>query len=140
MTARRVLVVDDDAAIRGLLDTLLTFEGYEVHTAPDGASALRAIPVVEPDCVVLDLMMPAMSGFDVLAAIRTGPQTAQLPVLMLTAAFDDENAWGAWQRGVDYFLPKPFEVQHLLGWLDGLFAADAAPRGCVDVERVLRLP
>ena len=125
---RRILVVDDDPVIRQLLETLLGFEGYEVHAVPDGPSALLAIPVLEPDCVVLDLMMPAMSGFDVLAAIRTGERTAHLPVLMLTAAFDDDNAWGAWQRGVDYFLPKPFEVQHLLRWLDGLFTAEVVVR------------
>lgn len=121
-----VLIIDDDQAIRGLLETLLTIEGYDVHAAADGLAGLSAVEELEPDCVLLDLMMPGLDGHAVLQAIRARPHGMDVPVVMLTAASDDDNAWQAWQGGVDYFLPKPFEVQHLLAYLSWLFTTAPA--------------
>jgi len=117
---RRILVVDDDADVRGMVRTVLEAEGYAVDTADDGFAALRAVDGTRPDCVVLDVMMPGMDGHAVLSRIRAG-QRSTLPVVMLTAAASDDQAWQAWTEGVDYFLAKPFEPAELLRFLDYLF-------------------
>ncbi|HEV2889717.1 MAG TPA: response regulator transcription factor [Frankiaceae bacterium] len=117
---RRILVVDDDADVRAMVRAVLEAEGYAVDTANDGFAALRAVDSTAPDCVVLDVMMPGMDGHGVLTRIRAGARAA-LPVVMLTAAADDSQAWQAWTEGVDYFLAKPFEPEELLRFLDYLF-------------------
>lgn len=124
-----VLVVDDDPAIREYVGDLLRFEGYDVRTAHDGPSALAAIEEDRPDCVVLDVMMPGMSGHEVLAAIRAADGGPGLPVVMLTAAADDAQSWQAWSGGVDYFLAKPFDADQLLTFLGYLFGSAESPSG-----------
>jgi DNA-binding response OmpR family regulator len=118
---RKILIVDDDAAVRGLVRDVLEIEGYEVSVAEDGFAALRRIDVERPDCVVLDVMMPGMDGHAVLSRLRAADNGAALPVVMLTAASDDAQAWQAWSGGVDYFLAKPFDPSELLRYLDYLF-------------------
>ena len=117
---RRILVVDDDRAIRDMIRVVLESEGYDVTCADDGFAALRAVERTGPDCVVLDVMMPGMDGHAVLSRIRGGDRPA-LPVVMLTAHADDDQAWQAWTEGVDYFLAKPFDPDELLRYLDYLF-------------------
>lgn len=119
----RVMVVDDDASIRRLVSDVLAAEGYQVVTASDGFAALRAIDADRPDCVVLDVMMPGLDGHAVLTRIRQTHDGPSLPVIMLTAAADDRQAWQAWTEGVDYFLTKPFDPDELLRYLDYLFAS-----------------
>jgi CheY-like chemotaxis protein len=118
-----ILVVDDDPAVRQLIQDILELEGHAVSTVADGPSALMAIERERPDCMLLDVMMPGMSGHEVLAAVRKADGGPSLPVLMLTAAADDAQAWKAWDGGVDYFLAKPFEADHLLHIIEYLFAA-----------------
>jgi DNA-binding response OmpR family regulator len=119
-----ILVIDDDPTIRLLVTDVLQVEGYEVRTAEDGFAGLRAIEAGRPDCVVLDVMMPGMDGHAVLQRIRAADGGPELPVVMLTAAADDAQAWRAWTEGVDYFLAKPFEPDELLRYLDYLFTRD----------------
>lgn len=116
----RILVVDDDPAVRGLLGDILALEGYDVELAEDGYAALRRIRSSRPDCVLLDIMMPGLDGHHVLARIREAPGGRRLPVIMLTAAADDQQAWRAWSEGVDYFLAKPFDTPVLLDQLGHL--------------------
>jgi DNA-binding response OmpR family regulator len=116
----RILVVDDDESVRGLVRDVLEVEGHEVELAADGFSALRRLAACRPDAVVLDVMMPGMDGYAVLSRIRSSEVDGDLPVIMLTAAADDTHAWQAWSGGVDYFLAKPFEPTELLHFLDGL--------------------
>jgi CheY-like chemotaxis protein len=116
-----VLVVDDDPAIRQFVGDILELDGHCVRTAPDGPAALAEIAADRPDCVLLDVMMPGMSGHEVLAAIRAVDGGPGLPVVMLTAAADDAQAWQAWNGGVDYFLAKPFDADQLLQFLQYLF-------------------
>ena len=118
---RKILVVDDDAAVRGLVRDVLEVEGYEVDLAEDGFAALRRVEGARPDCVVLDVMMPGIDGHAVLQRIRAAEGGSALPVVMLTAAADDAQAWQAWSGGVDYFLAKPFDPSELLRYLDYLF-------------------
>ncbi len=122
----KVLVVDDDPSVRALVADVLELEGYLVETVDDGPSALLAVAAERPDCVVLDVMMPGLDGHEVLARLREQEGGADLPVVMLTAAADDAQAWRAWTEGVDYFLAKPFDPLELLRYLDYLFADPAA--------------
>jgi len=109
---KRILVVEDDAAIlRGLRDNL-TFEGYEVVTASNGADALRLIDCDRPDLLVLDVMLPAMSGFEVCRRMRrAGVET---PVLMLTARGQEVDRVMGLDLGADDYMTKPFSVPELL--------------------------
>jgi DNA-binding response OmpR family regulator len=124
-TPPKILVIDDDPVISAMVKDVLELEGFEVSLAADGYAGLRAIDADRPDCVVLDVMMPGLDGHGVLTRIRsTGGR--HLPVVMLTAAADDNQAWRAWTEGVDYFLSKPFEPEELLRFLDFLFEGGTA--------------
>jgi DNA-binding response OmpR family regulator len=114
----RILVVDDDPAIRELLTDVLEMEDYEVGIAVDGLAAVRAVNACRPDFVVLDVMMPGLDGFGVLEAIR-GQPGEPVPVLMLTAAAEPDAGTRAWANGVDYYLAKPFTADAVLDLIDG---------------------
>ncbi|GLY96772.1 response regulator transcription factor [Actinoplanes sp. NPDC051470] len=115
----RILVVDDDPAIRQLLIDVLEMDGYEVSVAVDGLAAVRAVEASSPDFVVLDVMMPGLDGFGVLSAIRAQPGEP-VPVLMLTAAAEADADARAWASGVDYYLAKPFTPDAVLDLIDGV--------------------
>ena len=119
----KVLVIDDDPSVRMLVCDVLHAYGYEATAAEDGFAGLRAIAAERPDCVVLDVMMPGLDGHEVLTRIRASEVGSTLPVVMLTAAADDDHAWQAWTEGVDYFIAKPFEPEELLNYLTYLSAA-----------------
>jgi DNA-binding response OmpR family regulator len=124
-TPPKILVIDDDPVICAMVKDVLELEGFEVSLAGDGYAGLRAIDADRPDCVVLDVMMPGLDGHGVLTRIRSNGGR-HLPVVMLTAAADDNEAWRAWTEGVDYFLSKPFEPEELLRFLDFLFDGGTA--------------
>jgi DNA-binding response OmpR family regulator len=126
-SAPRILVIDDDPGVCRLIKDVLEIEGFEVAIAGDGYAGLRDIDAERPDCVVLDVMMPGLDGHGVLTRIRANGGR-HLPVVMLTAHADDNQAWQAWTEGVDYFLSKPFEPEELLRFLDSLFEAAPAPK------------
>lgn len=123
MSINKVLVVDDDPSVRRLVCDVLQAYGYTTAAAADGFSALRMVQSEQPDCVVLDVMMPGLDGHAVLTHIRESEGGSDLPVVMLTAAADDAQAWQAWREGVDYFLAKPFDPDELLRFLTYLAAA-----------------
>ena len=125
--APQILVIDDDPGVCRLIKDVLDLEGFGVTIASDGFAGLRAIEAARPDCVVLDVMMPGLDGHGVLTRIR-GLGGKHLPVVMLTAHADDNQAWQAWTEGVDYFLSKPFDPVELLRFLDSLFEAGPAPK------------
>ena len=115
-----VLVVDDDPGVREYVGDLLEMEGHEVRVAVDGPSALQSIQSQRPDCVVLDVMMPGMSGHQVLTEIRRVDGGSQLPVVIVTAAGGETQSWQAWTGGADYVLAKPIDDDHLLRVLGSL--------------------
>jgi CheY-like chemotaxis protein len=116
----QILVIDDDPFVRQYVVDSLTLEGYDVVAAEDGFAGLRALAEGGFDAVLLDLMMPGMNGHDVLKRIRESSGYSAIPVVMLTAFDDDNNAWQAWSGGVDYFLGKPFEPEALTRYLQGV--------------------
>lgn len=122
-----ILVVDDDPHVRQLVRDILELEDYHVDTAENGATALASVSLSRPDCVVLDVMMPGLSGHTVLAKLRECDDADRpLPVVMLTAAADPANAWQAWTGGVNFFLAKPFDPSELLRCLDEVLSDVAA--------------
>ncbi len=111
--AARLLVVDDVPENVRLLQAVLEAQGYEVVTATDGAAALELAASAEPDLVLLDVMMPPPDGLAVCRRLRDRPDTAVLPVIMLTASEGSEKRT-AIEAGADDFIPKPFDRDELL--------------------------
>jgi PleD family two-component response regulator len=99
--------------MRLMLREVLGSAGHEVELAPDGLSALASIQEREPDLLVLDLIMPGMSGIEVCRAVKRNPFTARIPVLMLTARDDVANKVEAFEAGADDYLAKPFDPREL---------------------------
>ena len=112
--AARVLIVDDTPANVKLLEDLLGFHGYEIEAASDGETALAMIGDHMPDLVLLDVLMPGLSGYEVCRAIRANPDHAMLPVVMITAMQDREERVKGIEAGADDFLSKPINPPELL--------------------------
>lgn len=108
MDRPRILLVDDDRRVRQLVGLTLPSEEYELSFAEDGADALRAAQRLHPDLILLDYAMPGLHGVDVCAAIRSDPDTADTPIVMLTGHGDDETRERAETAGANGFLTKPF--------------------------------
>jgi two-component system response regulator MprA len=109
--ASRVLVVEDDARLAATLERMLSAEGHDVELAADGSAALRSAKLRTPDLAVLDLMLPGIDGITVCTRLR---ETAQFPILMLTALSGTEQRVRGLDSGADDYLVKPFEYQELL--------------------------
>jgi two-component system, OmpR family, phosphate regulon response regulator PhoB len=112
--ASRVLVVEDEPDIGALIAYQLRREGYQVETAGSGDQALSSIERSRPDLVVLDRMLPGISGDDVLRSLRRNAATESLPVLMLTAKREQEDRIQGLEAGADDYLTKPFSPRELV--------------------------
>jgi two-component system response regulator MtrA len=106
----RVLVVDDDSSLAEMLGIMLRSEGFEPAFVPDGSRALAAFREVKPDIVLLDLMLPGMSGIDVCRAVRAESGT---PIIMLTAKTDTVDIVLGLESGADDYVVKPFKPKEL---------------------------
>jgi len=107
----RILIVDDDAELCGLLNEYLSGQGYEVRVANHGSQGLDAALDPAVDLVVLDVMLPGLDGFEVLRRLR---QQSQVPVIMLTARGEDVDRIVGLELGADDYLPKPFNPRELV--------------------------
>jgi DNA-binding response OmpR family regulator len=107
----KILVIDDDEKLNRLLKKFLGKFNFTVFTASDATEGLKKVRTVSPDLVILDLMLPGMSGFDVCKRIR---QTSSLPIIMLTARGDVMDKVVGLELGADDYLPKPFEPRELV--------------------------
>jgi len=105
-----ILLVDDDANIRRVLETRLTMFGYDVATASDGEEALALFQTVQPDVVVLDVMMPKMDGYGVIQALR---QQSEVPIVMLSACSEVKDRILGLELGADDYITKPFSPKEL---------------------------
>jgi two-component system response regulator MprA len=126
----RILVVDDEPAVRESLRRALTLEGYDVALAGDGAEALDSIRRREPDALVLDVLMPRVDGLEVCRRLRR--EGRRLPVLMLTARVEVENRVEGLDAGADDYVTKPFALDELKARLRALL------RRTADAGEVLR--
>jgi len=112
--ATKILVVDDEASVRHLLQVMLTTEGYEPLLAANGAEALQIAHEHLPALILLDWMMPILDGIATLQALKNDPATADLPVVMLTARQGDSDMAQAMVKGADFYITKPFEAEEML--------------------------
>lgn len=110
----RVLLIEDEQNIIEAIRFLLTREGWQVDTHSNGADAAEVVWKLEPDLVVLDVMLPGRSGFDILEDLRARDSTADLPVLMLTARGQSRDREMAEKAGVSRFMTKPFSNVEVL--------------------------
>jgi CheY-like chemotaxis protein len=116
----RVLVVDDAPAIRELIAVNLELEGYAVDRAGDGEEALAAVARQRPDVITLDVMMPRLDGFATIERLRADPDTARIPVVLVTGRASAADRARGEQLRVDGFLAKPFEPAELLATIERL--------------------
>ena len=117
-----VLVADDDEDILALVGTVLGKAGYEVAKASNGAEALDLLRRRRPRVVVLDVAMPELDGMEVLRSVRADPDTAALPVIMLTARAQEEDVRAAYADGASNYVRKPFSPRELLALVQELDA------------------
>lgn len=110
----RVLVVEDEPDIAALIAYQLTREGFRVETAASGPEALKAVNREVPDLIVLDRMLPGLSGDDVLKSLKQEPTTQGVPVLVLTAKKEQEDRITGLEMGADDYLTKPFSPRELV--------------------------
>ncbi len=113
-TAVRVLVIDDEAPLREEVVDMLSFEGYDVISAHDGASGLQQIEVGKPDLIVCDVAMPQMDGYQLLNKVRADPSLSSVPFIFLTAHSDRSFMRYGMELGADDYLTKPFTHDELL--------------------------
>jgi len=110
----KILIADDEPNIVVSLEYLLQREGYEVHVARDGEAALAAIARERPALVLLDVMMPGKSGFEVCASVRADPALAGTRILMLSAKGRDTDLAKGMALGADAYMTKPFATRELV--------------------------
>ncbi len=123
----RVLVVEDEAPLATLLRYNLEKQGFRVDEAADGQEALTRIGEETPDLVLLDWMLPTLSGIEVCRQIRRRPETRDLPVIMLTARADDQDAVRGLNTGADDYITKPFNMDSLFARIRALLRRSGAP-------------
>ena len=124
MSAKKILVVDDDPSIREILSIQLTRLGYEVTTADDGLEAVSAFKAAAPDAILMDLMMPRLDGLascQQIRAVEKKTGTKRTPVLFLTARDSTHDKTSAALSGGDEFVAKPVSIQELSERLEALF-------------------
>ena len=123
----RILVVDDEPDITALVAYHLAKKGYRVSTANSGPEALKAASKERPDLVVLDLMLPGQSGFEVLDQLRQNPEITDVGVILLTARKEEEDRVKGLELGADDYLVKPFSPDELVLRVAAVLRRMAAP-------------
>ena len=117
---KKIFIADDESGFVSTLRSRLEFEGYEVTTAPDGKAALEKIPGEMPDLVLLDIMMPAMNGYQVCRELKENEDTSSIPILMLTAKSQESDKFWGKEAGADAYITKPFDMDELIAEIEGL--------------------
>jgi len=124
----RVLVVDDTANVRALIQVNLELEGIEVHLATDGQEALDRVEAVAPDLITMDVMMPRLDGLAAATRLKAAEHTAGIPIVMVTARAQAADRQAGQDAGVDAYLTKPFDPDELVATVLRLLPADIRPR------------
>ncbi|MDX1620886.1 MAG: response regulator transcription factor [Nitriliruptorales bacterium] len=119
----RILIVEDDHAVVHMLELTFATEGFETETVLDGQAALDRIAEGDPvDVVILDIMMPEVDGYTVLEELRADDVWTGTKVVITSALKTDEDVWKGWAAGTDYYLAKPFDLDHLRDVVNRLIA------------------
>ena len=112
--SRKILVVDDNIDSITIMRSILESRGFTVHVAQSGSDALAQAAREVPDLILLDVMMPNMSGLEVLERLKTTHATSKIPVIMVTAKMQDEDVMSGYQQGADYYITKPCTAKQLM--------------------------
>ena len=139
----KVLVVEDEDALATLLEYNLAKEGYEVSLAPDGEEALLRVDEEGPDLVILDWMLPKVSGIEVCRRLRNRPETRNTPIIMLTARGEESDRIRGLDTGADDYMTKPFSMTELTARIRAVLrrirpglADDRVGHGDIVIDRV----
>ena len=125
--SKKILIADDEPNIVAALEYLLQQSGCEVQVAHDGEEALRLVGACIPDLVLLDVMMPKMSGYEVCARIRERADWRQIKVVMLSAKGRETQVNKGLSMGADRYVTKPFSTRELMALIKGLLEPGAGP-------------
>ena len=125
--AKRVLIVDDEPNIVASLEYLMGKAGYQVGVASDGDEALAAVETFQPDLVLLDVMMPRQSGYEVCRKMRERPELGHIRIVMLSAKGRDAEVNKGLSVGADAYVTKPFSNRELLARVAALLGEEAKP-------------
>ena len=117
-TMTTVLVIEDSKSTRKMMSQLLSERGLKVKTAPDGVQALKMLPTISPDVVVLDIVMPNMNGYEVCRKIKANPKTKDVPVIICSAKSEDFDRYWGIKQGADAYIAKPFEKRELIATIN----------------------
>ncbi len=120
---KKILVVDDHPATVRLISDVLMGEGFSVLSAENGTDGLALVEEEKPDLIILDVMMPLMSGLEVLRKLRGNPETVYLPVVVLTGRDTHADVLDGWMGGADRYLTKPCGMDELLTAVKQMLAA-----------------
>lgn len=112
--AALVMVVDDSLTVRKITSRMLAREGFEFATAKDGVDALQQLQDIKPDCILLDVEMPRMDGFEFARSVRADPRTRSIPIIMITSRTADKHRNHALEIGVNEYMGKPYQEDQLL--------------------------
>jgi len=126
----KILIVDDEPSIVNLVVAYLKPEGYEVHTASDGPSGLKAARAFKPDLIVLDLMLPGMDGLELLSRLR---RESDVYVILLTARIEETDKVVGLSIGADDYVTKPFSPRELVARIKAALRRIQAPAGTAEV-------
>lgn len=132
-----VLIVDDDADIRRFLGLTLRHDGFDVHEAVDAEDALDQARRIDPDVILLDVMMPGVDGYEVCRRLRSDPRTQETPVILLTAKGRAEDKIRGLDVGADDYVVKPFDPEELVARVNSVLRRSRALR---DVSPLTGLP
>lgn len=137
--AKKILVVDDERDLVGFINARLKANGYDVVTAYDGMEALQKANEERPDLILLDVMMPAGDGFDVCQKLKSQNETANIPVIFLTAKTLDKDERLGLGLGAEYYLKKPFEAKELLDVISKVLESPQGVKNEVEHKKIWRL-
>jgi len=112
--AALVMVVDDSLTVRKITGRMLAREGYEVASAKDGVDALQQLQDMKPQCILLDVEMPRMDGFEFARNVRADEATKSIPIIMITSRTADKHRNHALELGVNEYMGKPYQEEQLL--------------------------
>ena len=122
---QKILIADDEPNIVAALEFLLERRGYEVHVAPNGDAALKLVEAHNPDLVLLDVMMPMLSGYEVCRRLREQASWNHIKIIMLSAKGRDAEVNRGLSMGADLYVTKPFSTRELMANIAGLLRKDA---------------
>jgi len=125
--SRKILIADDEPNVVAAVEFLLQRNGYEVHVARNGDEALKLVEATHPDLVLLDVMMPQKSGYDVCKRIRERADWRDIKIIMLSAKGRDAEVNKGLSTGADVYVTKPFSTRELMDKIKGLLDQNTEP-------------